>query len=256
MLPPQEILKIGGTTEAAGVLHSLFYSTGLPGAAAAPAPGLAGAALTSYAGQIPWTNPVSGNSYLARLQLTSTTACRASLVDRLWHNSGLVVTTTTAQTINSVTWPARDRNGTTAGDQVMVAVEVRTATTNASAVTNMTMSYTNSDGVAGRTATITSFPATAAVGSFIPFQLQAGDNGIQSIQTITLGTSLAAGAIHLVAYRTLAQMELILANTGASIDAITGGFVRFYDSSVPFLIYLPTATTATTLSGMLIITQG
>jgi hypothetical protein len=256
MLPPQEFLKIGTTAEAIGVIHSLFYTSGKPGAAVAPTPGLSGAALTSYGGQIPWTNPVSGNSYLAKLQASSSVACRLNLLDRLWHNSGITATTTAAQTINSVTFPARDLNGATAGNGVMVAIEVSSATTNASAITNMTMSYTNSSGTAGKTATISSFPATAAAGTFVPFQLAAGDNGVQSIQSLTLGTSLVTGTVHLVAYRSISFLELIIANTGNSVDAITGGFVRLYDNTVPFLTYLPTAVTANTIGGMVIVTQG
>ena len=256
MKPPEDILKIGTTAEAAGIFHSFLYATGRPGAAVAPSPGIAGAALTTYAGQIPWTNPGAGNSYLARLQLASSVTGNVSLLDRLWHNSGIAVTTTTAQTINSVAFPARDMNGSTNGDGVLVGIEVSTATTNGSAVTNTTMSYTNQSNASGRTATISSFPATSVAGTFVPFQLAAGDTGIRSIQTITLGTSYGGGAIHLVAYRTLARLELPIANVGNAIDAITGGFVRCYDNTVPFLIFLPTTTTAATLHGHLIITQG
>ncbi len=39
--PPFDIVKVGGTMEAAGVLHSLFYANGSPGAAAAPGEPLA-----------------------------------------------------------------------------------------------------------------------------------------------------------------------------------------------------------------------
>lgn len=256
MRPPEDFLKVGATMEAAGVFHSFFYTSGRPGAAATPSPGASGAALITYAGQIPFTDPVSGNTYLARLQATASVAGQLLLLDRLWHNSGITVTTTTAQTINSATWPARDKNGATSGENVLVSIEVSSATTNGSAITNTTMSYTNQDGTSGKTATISSFPATAAAGTFVPFQLAAGDTGIQSVQSITLGTSYVGGTIHLVAYRTLARLECILANTGASIDAITGGFVRLYDDTVPFLVWLPTATTALTLNGQLIVTQG
>lgn len=256
MRPPEDILKIGTTAEAVGVFHSTFYQTGRPGAAVAPTPGIAGAALTTYAGQIPWTNPVSGNSYLARLQMASSVPGTVSLLDRLWHNSAIAVTTTGAQTINSVAFPARDNDGLNNGDGIFVGIEVSTATTNAGAITNTTMSYTNQAGTAGRTAIISSFPATAVAGTFVPFQLAAGDTGIRSVQSITLGTSYGGGAIHLVAYRTLARLELTAAHIGNSIDAITGGFVRCYDNTVPYLIFLPTATTAATFHGHLIITQG
>jgi len=69
MQPPEDFLKVGATMEAAGVHYSPFYVAGRPGAAVAPTPGINGAALTSYAGQVPFRNPVSGNSYLARFSV-------------------------------------------------------------------------------------------------------------------------------------------------------------------------------------------
>ena len=257
MLPPEDFIKVGATMEAAGVMHSLFYTSGRPGAASAPAPGLAGASLTSYTGQIPFTNaPASKETRLARLQATASASGCLLVYDRLWHNSGLAVTTTTAQTINSTAFPARDRNGSADGAGVIVGIEVSTATTNGSAVTNTTMSYTNQDGTASRTATISSFPATAVAGTFVPFQLQAGDTGIRSIQSVTLGTSYGAGAIHLVALRILARLELPTANTGNALDVLTSGFVRLFDNTVPGLLWVPSGTGAVTVTGHMIMTQG
>lgn len=256
MKPIEKFLKVGATMEAAGVLHSFLYTAGVPGAGVAPTPGLAGAALTTYAGQIPFTNPVSGNSYLARFAASAGVVGGAILYDRLWHNSGFTITTTTAQTVNSAAWPARDNNGLTDGDGVLVALEVSTVTGNGGAITNTTMSYTNQDGTAGRTATIASFPATAVAGTFVPFALQAGDTGIRSIQSLTLGTTYVSGTVHLVAYRELAWVDIKEANVGDAVDAVTGGFPRLYDNTVPCLLWLPSATTAITLQGQFGYTQG
>lgn len=100
MRPPEDYLKLGAATTI-GRHYSPFYVTGRPGAAAAPSPGIGGAALTTYAGQIPWTNPASGNSYLARLSINCNVQGTLLLCDRLWHNSGINVTLATSQTINS-----------------------------------------------------------------------------------------------------------------------------------------------------------
>jgi hypothetical protein len=183
------------------------------------------------------------------------------LLDRLWDNSGIAVTTTTAQTINSATWPARDKAGTTNGDGVMVALEVQTATTNAAVNTTMTISYTDQGGTAGNTGTVgaaipLAFPATAVAGTFVPFALAAGDTGVRSIQSVTLAVSLGAGAVKLVAYRELARLEITAANIGNAVDAITSGFPRLYDNTVPFLVWVPTATTAVQVHGSVIYTQG
>jgi hypothetical protein len=256
MRPPEKILKVGGTMEAAGVLHSLFYATGRPGAAAAPSPGLAGAALTSYAGQIPFTNPVSGYSYLERLFAAATQPGTLYLLDRLWHNSGITITTTTGQTINSVAFPARDNDGAVSGRNVLAGIEVSAATGNGSPVTNTTITYTNSLAAGSKTGTIASFPATAAAGTFVPFELAAGDVGIQSIQTLTLGTSYVSGTIHLVAYRELASLALPTANVGALLDMIGCGFPRLFDNTTPFLLWLPTGTTAVTVHADMVVSQG
>lgn len=239
---PIQHLKSVATVEAGGILTSLFYTAGEPLAAAAPSPGLNGAALTSYTGQIPYTNPASGNGYLASWSGSSTNAGgtfgQGFLFDRLWHNSGFTVTTTTEQTLTSATWPARDRAASTNGDGVFIAIEVSTATTNAGAITNMTLNYTNSAGTAGRTGTIASFPATAAAGVFILFQLDAGDVGVRSVQGLTLGTSLVTGTVHLVAVRFLSDLFCFDPATPVIQDAFKVGFPRLYDNTVPFAVML------------------
>ena len=257
MRPLEPFLKVGATMEAAGVLHSLLYTAGTPGAGVAPTPGLAGAALTAYGGQIPFVNPVSGNSYLALFEGgMSALDGQLILYDRLWHNSGIGITTTTAQTVNSAAWPARDRDGATDGVGVLVGLEVSSATNNVSAITNTTMSYTNQAGTAGRTATIASFPAAAAAGTFVVFQLQAGDTGVRSIQSLTLGTSYISGTVHLVAFRQLGPALNCGPFRGDRVDAVSSGFPRLYDNTVPCLLWLPSATTAVTIKGTFGVTQG
>lgn len=255
MLPPVTFAKAATPTLVAGRPHSLFYLAGMPGAAVAPTPGLAGAALTSYAGQLPFINPPSGNSYLARLQAQATIAGTLILADRLWHNSGLSLTTTTAQTINSVAWPARDANGTSNGEQVMIGLEVTTAT--GSGTPAFIMSYTNQNGTAGKlTAGILIGSSSSAIGAFYPMGLAAGDRGVQSIQTFTVSAPWTSGAASLVAYRELARLELTAANVPAAIDAVTSGFPRLFNDTVPFLIFVPSTTTASNISGQMVITQG
>lgn len=257
-LPPQPFIKNSVTGEAIGGYHSTAYMAGLPGAMTAPAPGLAGAALTTYSGQIPFPAAVGGKTiYLSRLSGSHAGNIGAFiLLDRLWHNSGIVSTTTTAQTVNSVAWPARDRNGSTNGVGVQVALEVSTATTNGSAITNCTMSYTNDAGTAGRTATMASFPATAVAGTFVPFGLAAGDTGVRSIQSLTLGTSLVTGTVHLVAYREISSIGTNNAGQEGVLDPFGLGLPVMYDSSVPFMLYHIIATSIGNARGSIVYTQG
>ncbi len=251
---PRAIVKASVNTTA-GRPHSLFYLAGQPGAAVAPTPGMAGAALTSYAGQIPFSNPASGNSYLARLSGQSTLAGTLVLCDRLWHNSGLNLTLTSDQTINSAAWPARDALGAINGEQVLIGLEVTTAT--GAGTPSLSMSYTNTAGTAGKTGSgILTVGASSPIGAFYPMGLAAGDTGVKSVETFTLSATWTSGAASLVAYRELARLDLTGANVPSAIDALTSGFTRLYDNSVPFLLFISSSSTACNISGQVIFTQG
>jgi hypothetical protein len=253
---PRDIIKSVTPTLVAGRPHSLFYLAGSPGAAAAPTPGIGGVALTIYAGQIPFTNPVSGNTYLARFQGQATAAGgRLLLCDRLWHNSGMSITSTSAQTINSAAWPARDANGTINGEGVLIGVEVSTIWGAGAPV--LSIVYTNPSDAGSKTGTgIITGVTLSAVGAFYMIGLAAGDTGVKSIQTYTRSASSTTGVEHLVAYRILASLELTTANVPNAVDALTSGFPRLYDNTVPFLLFIPAATTASVIGGQAIWTQG
>jgi hypothetical protein len=253
--PPEFIAKALTGTLVVGRMFSPFYLAGIPGAAVAPTPGAAGAALTAYAGQIP-IPAASANTHLLQFWgVSSANSGSLMLADRLWHNSGIVVTTITAQTVNSVAWPARDKNGSINGEGVYIGLEVSTATGAGASV--ISISYTNSAGTAGRTGTARPlYAATSVAGSFYIFGLEAGDTGVRSVQTYTSTVSMTSGVVHLVAFRYLSVLSLIAAAVPSSVDALTGGLPREYDTTVPFLLYQPQATTTTQLTGGVIHTQG
>lgn len=258
MQPPRFISKAITPTLVAGRPHSLWALGGSPGAGGFDTT-LAGVALSStsamVSGQIPHADPGTGNAHLARLTGQSTQPGTLLLCDRLWHNGGFTITTTTAQTVNSATFPARDIAGTTNGDGVLVGIEVSSAA--GAAAPAPTFSYTNQSGTSGRSAGL-AFPTanSPTAGAFFPFGLQAGDTGVRSIQSLTLGTSWASGTINLVAYRVLAALPLTQANVANELDALTSGLPRLFNGVVPFLIFVPTATTAANISGTYVETQG
>ena len=67
---------------------------------------------------------------------------------------------------------------------------------------------------------------------------------------------MSSGSAGLVAYRVLASIELAGAGIPNAVDALTGALPRCYDTTVPFLVYVPTLTTTTTLQGTAAFTQG
>jgi len=248
----RSFLKIGTAPEAAGSWYCHSKDSGFPGAWSVGTPGINGrntdGTSAGDAGCISIGNAPSGVWYLRDVNVSATVAGQFNLFDVLWVNSGLVVTTTTAQSITQPTLPARDNNGGTNGVGIYAGILVTTATTNGSAITNTTLSYTNSDGTSGRTATIASFPATAVIGTFVPFQLQAGDKGIRSIQSITLGTSYAGGAISLLCFNPMTSSSVTLSNAG-SLAYPKKLDLRLYDEHCLLPFWIASSTTAVSLNG-------
>src|SRR5574337_709823 len=206
----------------------------------------AGVALSSASsqvdGQIYFDNPGgSDGAYLARLQAQSNLMGTLLLCDRLWHNGGLSITSTSAQTINSATFPARDDNGSVNGKGVLIGVE--TVGTTGTGTPTLTVGYTNSAGASGRSAANVDATQNTAGGNWLyRIGLQSGDFGVKSVETFTLSASWTSGELHLVAYRVLAALEISQANVPNAIDALTVGFPKLYPGTVPFLVFIPSSS--------------
>lgn len=254
MRPPELLFKTGVAMEVAGLHHSHWYAAGRPGAGAAPAPGINGAALSSpVAGQIPITNPGGGaQQNLARFAASMSVVGGLWLCDRLWHNSGLSLTSTSAQAITPAAIPARDRDGSTNGVGVMAALEFSAA--GGAGTPTVTLTYTDE---AGNTGVTTTFVGVASpnAGSFFVWPLAAGDTGVRAVTSFQLSATWTSGTAHIILFRPLSLIGCTAANVPAAVDALTSGFPRIYDSSVPFLVQLPSATTATNITGELITTH-
>lgn len=256
--PPRPFAKAITPNLVAGRPHSLWYLTGSPGPGVADTT-LNGVVLSSSSalvnGQLPHFDPVSGNAYLGRFQAQATQPGSLLLCDRLWSNGGYTITSTSAQSSTTPTWPARDVAGATNGDGVFIGLEVSVAT--GAAAPLLTLNYTNQAGTSGRAATnLDTVVSSSAIGAFYRLGLQAGDTGVRSVQSLTLSASQISGTINLVAYRILAALELTANNTPNAIDALTAGFPVLYPGAVPFLIFIPSTTTASAVSGTFAETQG
>lgn len=245
--------KLGaGATEAAGIRYLQTRDTGFPGAWSIGTPGVNGrttdGTTTTDAGCLPYVNAGSGENYLTNFTMAASSTGMGMLIDIVWINTALVVTTTTAQAITSGAMPARDVNGSSNGDGYEAAILVTTATTNVGAITNTTLEYTDSDNNATQTATMSSFPATCTAGSFVPFQLATSDRGIKAISGITLGTSYGGGAISLIVYRVIAMVPLASAWIPGTLPIPAPG-IRLYDGTCMFPAFIPTSATTFNTAG-------
>jgi hypothetical protein len=257
-------MKTGTAADTIGYWYCTSKDGGFPGAWSPGSPGVNGrntdGTTAADNGCIPIRNPSVGANYLTELFMASSVNHYNLFFDCLWVNTGIVVTTTTAQTITMAgALPPRDINGTTNGEGCMIGMLTTTANTNAAAIANATVSYTNSDGVAGRTAFLTAIAGSQitispVIGTMTWFSLQAGDKGVRSIQSITLGTSLVAGAVSLMICRDVASIGTTVVNIPAN-RAIQAPGVRLYNGTCLLHCVLASATTATFFNGELTIQE-
>lgn len=260
---PVVFMKTSTAAEAVGNWYGTWKDAGFPGAWAPGTPGVNGrvtdGTTSTDFGCLPIKTPGTGANYLTELTMGASVNHSHLFFDVLWINSGLTVTTTTAQSITTPTLPARDVNGTTNGEGLMIGLMFTAASTNAAAIANSTVSYTNSTGTSGRTATLSAIagsqiPATPVIGTMIWFNLQAGDKGVQSIQSITLATSLVTGSISLFIARDLANIGTSLVNVQFTRKLSDPG-VRLYNGTCMLHCILASATTATFFNGELTIQE-
>jgi len=252
-LPVSWMQKVGTLSEAVGVRYIHAKDTGTPSAWVPGAPGLNGDALAcntaadaTIAGSPLLPDPSTGFNYLTYGALSSTVVHSFEIYDLIWYNS-LVVATTTAQAVTMPALGARDATGTTNGEGWILGLYTTTTGT-AAAITTGTASYTDSDGNAGATATMASWPATAVAGTFVPYQLAAGDRGVRSVQSITLAVAHTTEVLWAVVLRPIMRIPSVLANVGTSFVPPQNPGIRLYNGTCFWVGYMSGATTLTTSS--------
>jgi hypothetical protein len=250
-----DFVKNVSGTMVAGRPFTHWYTAGTPIAGIASTAGIDGEVLTApVLGQLPFENPVSGNSYLARLQGQTTQPGQLVLIDKLWVNSGIDVTSTSLQAISASQIPSRDAYGLNTGFGVLAGIEVSTAV--GAGTPTITVGYKNTDGDSKSGVNIIPTQASAVMGTFYPIGLADGDLGIQQVESITLSSSWTSGTIHVVLYRIIARLELTVNASSNAIDALTSGFPRIYNGSVLTTLLIPQTTSRSAISGHCLITQG
>jgi hypothetical protein len=253
---PEYFSKTGITMAAVSAVrwHSHFYAAGrTPGVA--PSSGVNGGAHSApLTGALAMPGAQGGqNVHLMRAAIRANQIACFMIADRLWTNSGLSTTLTSSQAISPVAAPARSNDGTANGDGVLAAIEW--SATGGAGTPNATLTYTDQAGNAGNAAVVASV-ASPPVGTFELFPLATGDTGVRSVQAFQWSATHTSGAFHIVLFRPIVSLFVPTANAEAVVDALTSGFPRLFDASCPFILQIPAATTATTLSGHWVTTQG
>lgn len=200
------------TTIVAGRTYSRWL--GLP-AGAAPTTAEATSAATVGA---PPEYPAGLAAWIKTSAAGRTSGGSVMLCDRLSHQGGLSGIVTTAQTTNL---PTAALARYTSGVGVHMAFEIYTAV--GATATTISVSYTNSAGVAGRTSPAIPFGGTGdnAIGRIQILPLQAGDVGVRSVESVTIGAStLTAGAFGITLFKPLLAIPCVPIAENANFDAV------------------------------------
>ena len=247
--------KIAVTT-ASGLITALFRAAaGSPAASTTAVPTSSGRTLDrTDPGAIPIPSAGASTLYQVAVDLVSTVTGTIILADRLVEYGGLSGIVTTAQTLTSINVPSRAGNGV--GCELWLEWYVATGST--AVPSAITASYTNSDGVAGRTATLyTGIPASVPAYRSYRMALQAGDVGVKSVQSVTVpSTTGTAGSFGVTIRKPLAFWPLNVASVG-----MKWGYAETALSVIPTdacleLLILATGTSSGLLQGILAVGQG
>jgi hypothetical protein len=242
------------TTTNSGGTMTTFRLAGTPVGGATPtAPG--NALDYTSAGAIFIPAP-SGVTYIAGWSAVTPTLNQYFLCDRLVETGGLDTTVITAQTVNSTALPARNASGV--GVELWLELY---ANIGASAIGTVTASYTNSAGTAGQTATlIGGMPGGPATTRTFQMVLAAGDVGVQSVQSVTFGSSSGtAGNVGVTLRQTLAWATAgSMSNGGAGFNLgyVESGLVICPDGACLEILLNPSAGTSGQMAGMVKTVQG
>jgi hypothetical protein len=253
--------KSGTAKEAAGIAYVYAKDAGFPGVWSPGVPGVNGRSTNGTtaadAGCMPMPLSV-GTQYLTQIQGAGTVAGDLSFIDIVWVNTALSTTVVGAQAIVSPAFPARDINATANGTGYCLGLLFTATGANAAAVATTTVTYTNSAGTPGRTATlnaVASIPITPVIGTMIPFLLAAGDTGVQSIQSFNVGTSLVtATCASLIVYIQFPGTPGTIANLNYINEIPTPGVHCATGVVLLPMTQCASTTAATTISGYIIIT--
>ncbi len=186
------------------------------------------------------TVPGGNTLYTDCSAVAGTTTLTTWIADRLVTTSGLDGALNTLQPVNTVALPARAGSG----NRCAIALEVYVAT-GASSVT-FTVSYTNSLGVSGRTGTVTGTLNQA--GKMLFVQLQAGDVGVQSVQSVTQSlTTGSSGNYGVTIYKPLTWINAGSAPGSCAANSTYDTFVGIVDTTMCLWLYVhqPSATAVT-----------
>lgn len=241
------------TPEAAGSWVSYYLATGSPGAGTAPS--TSWASFDNGSGSVYFTDVSPQKRYLYGVEVCATQSGTLMIYDRLGHKlfDSNALASTGNKTV-SATLPSRYSSADAEDLHNIEAWIEGTEATSATAPIVDLNSYTNSAGTSARDGAALTFPAAATnIGWMAPFPLQAGDKGVQAINTFNVNTaSTTVGECNIVLVRPIAFVPVV-ANL-VTLVSVKDGLIprRIYDDSSLCFAWLATSTSVVDFWGSIV----
>lgn len=232
--------KSAARTTVAGFWFSLFELAGNPGAGV-----LAGTSTTAgvvpddtTAGFPPINSFGAGlTGYISGLDYGSSVASRFRLFDCLWKGGAYAFNAAVALSAQP-SYSARIPGGDYKGTQIWL--ETVTAFTGNQSIA---ITYTNQDGVAGRTTGTVATGVAPTLGRLFQMPLQAGDTGVQKIESVT-STVSTVGTFNVLVLRPLLGARVRIANDGGVKGPDLTGLPQVFDTSALYVMCAADGTTS------------
>jgi len=211
--------KTAALTTVATGWFTMFGQAGNPGAGTlAGTSTTVGVVPTDATVGTPLINAFGNGSqgYLSQVDFGSNIPCRIKLFDMVFKAGAYGFASATTNLSAQPSYAGRMPGGLYTDTQIWIEVTTAFATGTAWQVQ---ITYTNQDGIAGRTGI--ALPATAAagltLGRMYQLALQAGDVGVRAIESVIVtngGTAMTAGAFNILVLRPLWSGRVRISNDG------------------------------------------
>lgn len=243
------LVKTAARTTVATVWFSTFDLAGNPSAGT-----LAGTSTT--VGVVPTKATVGcpsinsfvegAKGYITSVEFSSTAACRLRLCDMLFKAGAYTYAAATVSLSGQPSFASRLPNGDYACTEIWIEVVTAFVTGTAWQVA---VTYTNQDGVSGRqTPAVTAMAAAAlTAGKMLQLPLQAGDTGVQNINSVIItngGTAMTAGTFNVLILRPLWTGRVRSANDGDAHDFTKTGMPEVSSASALVLLVAADSTSS------------
>ena len=233
--------KTTARTTVANNWFSMIDVQGQPGAGTLAGANTAnGVVPTDATAGYPVINAFSGanKGYLGKIEFANTVACRIALFDRLFL-AGAYAFNANTTLATQPSYSSRIPGGTDYTGLELWSECVTAYTGNQS----LAITYTNEAGTAARTTGTVATGIAPTVGRCFQMPLQAGDTGIQKIESV-VGTVATVGTHNVMVLRPLWSGRVIAANSGDLHDMLrTGLFEVFADSALYVMIAADSTST-------------